>query len=160
MADRHPKTCEGPLRAKDWRRAWFDGWTEGVIWTLAETVHALREGGHPEAVGLSVIQRVVSEHASPDVEAHAEPLTLGRLIPERNPPHARRHAPRRARHLQPSKTPLPSVSGTHLAPSVRGKRVEWRRDDQGDCHRRGRNRRCSAPRTARSPGRRRSPGLP
>ena len=76
MADRHLENCERAARVEQWRRAWFDGWTEGVIWTLAKTVHALRDGGHPEAVGLSVIQHVTSEHASRDVEAHAELLTL------------------------------------------------------------------------------------
>ena len=69
MADRHLKRCERAARVEERRQAWFDGWTEGVIWTLAKTVHALREGDHPEAVGRSVIQRVASEHTSPDVEA-------------------------------------------------------------------------------------------
>ena len=27
-------------RVDAWRRAWFDGWTEGVIWTLARTKFA------------------------------------------------------------------------------------------------------------------------
>ena len=76
MADRRLENCERAARVEQWRRVWIDGWTEGVIWTLAKTVDALRDGGHPEAVGLSVILRVASLQASPDVEAHAEPLTL------------------------------------------------------------------------------------
>ena len=89
MADRHLENCERAARVEQWRRAWFDGWTEGVIWTLAKTVHALQDGGHPEAVGLSVIQHVASEHASPEVEAHAEPLTPSgpTLRGDRRPAH-------------------------------------------------------------------------
>lgn len=51
MADRHLKRCERAARVEEWRRAWFDGWTEGVVWTVSKCVHALREGGYPEAVG-------------------------------------------------------------------------------------------------------------
>ena len=65
MGDRRHKSYEREARVKEWRRAWYDGWTEGAIWTLAKTVHALREGGHPGAVGLSVVQRVSSDIASP-----------------------------------------------------------------------------------------------
>ena len=42
MAERQRGNCERAARVEHWRRAWFDGWTEGVIWTLAKTVHALR----------------------------------------------------------------------------------------------------------------------
>lgn len=78
MADRHLKRSERAARVEEWRRAWFDGWTEGVVWTVSKCVHALREGGYPEAVGRSVIQLVVSEHASANVGAHAETAKPGR----------------------------------------------------------------------------------
>ncbi len=68
MADRQLENWERAARVEQWRRAWIDGWTEGVIWALAKTEHALRDGGHPEAVGLRVIQHIASAHASPDVE--------------------------------------------------------------------------------------------
>ena len=86
MADRQLENCERAARVEQRRRAWIDGWTEGVIWALAKIEHALRDGGHPEAVGLSVIQHVASEHASPDVEGHAEPLDPERPHLTRQPP--------------------------------------------------------------------------
>ena len=59
-----PQTARG-LRARGTsrgiRRAWFDGWTEGVIWTLAKAVRALREAGQSEAVASSVIRHVSSD---------------------------------------------------------------------------------------------------
>ncbi len=61
MAHRQHESCERAGRVEEWRRAWFDGWTEGVIWTLAKTVCVLREAGHPEAVGSSIIQYVTSD---------------------------------------------------------------------------------------------------
>ena len=61
MADRQHESCERAPRVEEWRRAWFDGWTEGVIWTLANTVRVLREAGHPEAVGRSVIRHVSTD---------------------------------------------------------------------------------------------------
>ena len=85
MADRHLMKSERAVRVEEWRRAWFDGWTEGVIWTLAKSVHALRAGGHPEAVGRSAIQSVASEHASPDLEAHAERAAIFNRVGSRMP---------------------------------------------------------------------------
>ena len=93
MGERRYGGAEGETRHDELRRAWFDGWTEGVVWTLAKTVHALRDGGHPEAVGLSVIQHVTSERASPDVEAHAEPLTPRGSILRGNRPKAHEVSP-------------------------------------------------------------------
>ena len=70
MGDRQHSSTERGARVDEWRRAWFDGWTEGVIWTLARTVHALREGGHPESVGWSVIQHIASDTPPlPELEA-------------------------------------------------------------------------------------------
>lgn len=86
MDDRRENGLERQAGVKEWRRAWFDGWAEGVAWTLAKTVHALRDAGHPEAVSLSVIHSVASEHASPDVEAHAELLTSSGSTPTRQRP--------------------------------------------------------------------------
>ena len=37
MAHRRQESCKHEVRVEGWRRAWFDGWTEGVIWTLAAT---------------------------------------------------------------------------------------------------------------------------
>lgn len=86
MADRHLTGCQRAGRVEEWRQAWFDGWTEGVIWTLSKCVRALREGGHPESVGRSVIRRVVLERASADVGARAETANPGRLMSRRRPP--------------------------------------------------------------------------
>ena len=61
MAHRHHESGERAARVEEWRRAWFDGWSEGVMWTLAKTVCVLREAGHPEAVCWSVIQHVSSD---------------------------------------------------------------------------------------------------
>ena len=69
MAARQHNSPEREARVDEWRRAWFDGWAEGVIWTLARTVHALRESGHPECVGWSVIQRMASDTTAPEAEA-------------------------------------------------------------------------------------------
>ena len=74
MANRQLENRERAARVEQWRRAWFDGWTEGVIWTLAKTEQALRDIGLPEAVGLRVIQHVASAHTSQDSEAHSGPV--------------------------------------------------------------------------------------
>ena len=86
MAYRQHENCERAVRVEEGRRAWFDGWTEGVIWTLAKTVRVLREAGHPEAVGWSVIQHASSGHASADGESHAE--LLARASPPSKSPDA------------------------------------------------------------------------
>ena len=44
MADRQLENCERAARVEQRRRAWIDGWTEGVIWALAKIEHALRDG--------------------------------------------------------------------------------------------------------------------
>ena len=108
MAIRQAEDFERAARVEQWRWAWFDGWTEGVIWTLAKTVEALRDTGHPEAVGLGVIHSVASACASPDVEAHAELLTPSgstlrgnRWQPHDVPPRSWATTPRQAhRHLR------------------------------------------------------------
>ena len=59
MGDRQHNGPKGRAPVDEMRRAWFDGWTEGVIWTLSRTMHVLREAGHPESIGWSVIQDIV-----------------------------------------------------------------------------------------------------
>ena len=52
---------EGETRHDELRRAWFDGWTEGVMWMWGKTRQALRQDGQPESVECSVIHHVSSE---------------------------------------------------------------------------------------------------
>ena len=43
----------------EWRRAWFDGWTEGVIWTLAkERSVPCAKAVTPTSVGCGVIRHM------------------------------------------------------------------------------------------------------
>ena len=49
---------EDEARLMELRRAWFDGWTEGAVWALTRTGHALRRG----AVTMESITSSVLEH--------------------------------------------------------------------------------------------------
>ncbi|MDE0649572.1 MAG: hypothetical protein OXI12_04420 [Gammaproteobacteria bacterium] len=72
MPDRHHENGNRAARAEELRRAWFDGWTEGVIWTLAKTVGVLREAGHPDAVGRSIVEHVLPGYGPAEGEGEAE----------------------------------------------------------------------------------------
>ena len=66
MGERRYGGPEGETRHDELRRAWFDGWTEGVMWTWGKTRQALRQDGQPESVECSVIHHVSSELRSSD----------------------------------------------------------------------------------------------
>ena len=57
---------EGETRHDELRRAWIDGWTEGVMWMWGKTRQALRQDGQPESVECRVIDHVSSELRSSD----------------------------------------------------------------------------------------------
>ena len=66
MGERRYGGPEGETRHDELRRAWFDGWTEGVMWMWGKTRQALRQDGQPESVECSVIHHVSSELRSSD----------------------------------------------------------------------------------------------
>ena len=66
MGERRYGGPEGETRHDELRRAWFDGWTEGVMWMWGRTREALRQDGQPESVACSVIHHVSSELLSSD----------------------------------------------------------------------------------------------
>ena len=61
MGQRRYGGPEGETRHDELRRAWFDGWTEGVMWMWGKTRQALRQDGQPESVECSVIHHVSAE---------------------------------------------------------------------------------------------------
>ena len=61
MGDRRYDSPECETRHDELRRAWFDGWTEGVMWMWGKTRQALRQDRQPESVECSVIRHVSSE---------------------------------------------------------------------------------------------------
>ena len=63
MTDIQRASCERTVRVDEWRRAWFDGWAEGAVWSIAKTIQALRAAGSPESVGRSIVQHMVSRIA-------------------------------------------------------------------------------------------------
>ena len=78
MGERRYGGPEGETRHDELRRAWFDGWTEGVMWMLGKTRQALRQDGQPESVECSVIHHVSSELRSSDGRRPNNPLNLVR----------------------------------------------------------------------------------
>ena len=66
MRERRYGSPEGEIHYDELRRAWFDGWTEGVMWMWGKTRQALRQDGQPESVECSVIHHVSSELRSSD----------------------------------------------------------------------------------------------
>ena len=99
MGERRYGGPEGETRHDELRRAWFDGWTEGVMWMWGKTQQALRQDGQPESVECSVIDHVSFGTAFIGWEASDNPLTLVRVrdAPERQP--LRSHGKIRKRRL-------------------------------------------------------------
>lgn len=61
MRDRRYGGLERETRHDELRRAWYDGWTEGVMWMWRRTRHALRQDRQPDSGECSVIHPAVSE---------------------------------------------------------------------------------------------------
>lgn len=51
--------CEA--RHDELRRAWFDGWTEGVMWMWRKTRQAVRQDDRRESLERSVIHHLSAE---------------------------------------------------------------------------------------------------
>jgi len=68
MGDEHYSNSEHRTRVDERRLAWFDGWAEGVVWTLAKTVLVLHQEGCSETVASSVIRHIISRSTTPEVQ--------------------------------------------------------------------------------------------
>ena len=73
MGDKRHGSPERDARVTEWRRAWFDGWTEGVSWTLLRTLRGSPHGWSPGVCRAGRHRAHVLRHAPPQSSRAGKP---------------------------------------------------------------------------------------
>ena len=74
MGHRRVTDIEREARLIELRRAWFDGWVEGMGWALARTAYALRHG----PVTIESVTSTVVQHLGPRISRRSRPAPSSR----------------------------------------------------------------------------------